>query len=104
MKRNLPPWGAGVVAAMALLYREIDLTLTLNGAIGGLVAITAGPDLQNHPIAVVVGGIGGVLVVFAVPLLDRLGIDEEGERVGLDQVDLGIEAYAEFGKGSQSIA
>ena len=70
---------AGVVAAMALtqiLYRKIDLTLTLNGAIGGLVAITAGPDLQNHLMAVVVGGIGGVLVVFAVPLLDRLRIDD----------------------------
>ena len=160
---------AGVVAAMALtqiLYRKIDLTLTLNGAIGGLVAITAGPDLQNHLLAIVVGGIGGALVVFAVPLLDKLRIDdvvgaipahlvagiwgtlavgifgsgdflvqligvvavgafvmvasavvwfairavmglridEEGERVGLDQVELGIEAYAEFGKGSQSIA
>ena len=160
---------AGVVAAMALtqiLYKKIDLTLTLNGAIGGLVAITAGPDLQNHLMAVVVGGIGGVLVVFAVPLLDKLRIDdvvgaisahlvagiwgtlavgifgsgdfavqligvvavgafvtvvsavvwfairavmglridEEGERLGLDQVELGIEAYAEFGKGSQSIA
>ena len=70
---------AGVVAAMALtqiLYRKIDLTLTLNGAIGGLVAITAGPDLQNHLMAIVVGGVGGVLVVFAVPLLDRLRIDD----------------------------
>ena len=69
----------GVVAAMALtqiLYRKIDLTLTLNGAIGGLVAITAGPDLQNHLLAIVVGGIGGALVVFAVPLLDKLRIDD----------------------------
>ena len=61
---------AGVVAAMALtqiLYRKIDLTITLNGAIGGLVAITAGPDLQNHLLAIVVGGIGGAGGVRGAP-------------------------------------
>ena len=70
---------AGVVAAMALcqiLYKKIDLTMALNGAIAGLVAITAGPDLQNHLLAIVVGAIGGLLVVLAVPLLDRLRIDD----------------------------
>ncbi|MFQ5776050.1 MAG: ammonium transporter, partial [Kiloniellaceae bacterium] len=70
---------AGVIAAMAatqLVYRKIDLTMALNGAIAGLVSITAGPDLQNHLLAIVVGAIGGVLVVFAIPLLDRLRIDD----------------------------
>ena len=70
---------AGVVAAMALtqlLYGKIDLTLALNGAIGGLVAVTAGPDLQNHLLAVVVGGVGGALAVGAIPLFDRLRIDD----------------------------
>jgi len=70
---------AGVLAAMALnqiLYKKIDLTIALNGAIGGLVAITAGPDLQNHLLSIIVGGIGGFLVVIAVPLLDRLKIDD----------------------------
>ena len=70
---------AGVIAAMATsyaMYRKIDLTLALNGAIAGLVSITAGPDLQNHALALVIGGIGGVLVVYAVPLLDRLKIDD----------------------------
>ncbi len=70
---------AGVIAAMATsyaMYRKIDLTLALNGAIAGLVSITAGPDLQNHVLALVIGGIGGVLVVYAVPLLDRLKIDD----------------------------
>ena len=70
---------AGVIAAMAtsyVMYRKIDLTLALNGAIAGLVSITAGPDLQNHVLALVIGGIGGVLVVFAVPALDRLKIDD----------------------------
>ena len=70
---------AGVIAAMATsyaMYRKIDLTLALNGAIAGLVSITAGPDLQNHVLALLIGGIGGVLVVYAVPLLDRLKIDD----------------------------
>ena len=70
---------AGVIAAMAtsyVMYRKIDLTLALNGAIAGLVSITAGPDLQNHALALVIGGVGGMLVVFAVPALDRLKIDD----------------------------
>ena len=70
---------AGVLVAMAAsyaIYRKIDLTLALNGAIAGLVSITAGPDLQNHVLALVVGGVGGLLVVLAVPVLDRLKIDD----------------------------
>ena len=70
---------AGVVVAMIIaqiMYKKVDVTLALNGAIGGLVAITAGPDLQNHTIAMIVGGVGGALVVFAVPLIDKLKIDD----------------------------
>ena len=70
---------AGVVAAMLLtqiVYKKVDLTMALNGAIAGLVSITAGPDLQNHFLAIIVGGIGGILVVFAIPLLDKLKIDD----------------------------
>lgn len=157
---------AGVVVAMAmtqLLYKKMDLTLVLNGAIGGLVSITAGPDLQNHLLAILVGGIGGALVVIAVPLIDKIKIDdvvgaisahlvcgiwgtlavgifggasflvqltgvvaigifvfvtslvvwlalkhtvgirvsEEEEMAGTDQAELGLEAYPEFGRGSQ---
>ena len=58
------------------VYRKVDLTMALNGAIAGLVSITAGPDLQHHGLALVVGGIGGALVVFTVPLLDKLRIDD----------------------------
>ncbi len=70
---------AGVIAAMALsqiLYKKIDLTMALNGAIAGLVSITAGPDLQNHLFAILIGAVGGGLVVVTVPLLDRLRIDD----------------------------
>ena len=159
---------AGLLAAMALtqvLYKKIDLTMALNGAIAGLVSITAGPDLQNHALAIVVGAIGGAIVVVAVPLLDRLRIDDvvgaisahlfagiwgtlavgivgggsfmaqlagvaaigafvvvtssilwlalkhtvglrvsdEDEEMGLDKAELGMEAYPEFGHGSQTI-
>jgi Amt family ammonium transporter len=159
---------AGVVAAMILtqvLYKKIDLTIALNGAIGGLVSITAGPDLQNPFLSLIVGGIGGVLVVIAVPLIDKLKIDdvvgaisahlvcgiwgtlcvgifgsgsvvtqfigivaigafvfiaslivwvllkvtigirvsEEDEELGTDRAELGLEAYPEFGTGSQTL-
>ena len=159
---------AGVVVAMILaqlIYKKVDVSLALNGAIGGLVAITAGPDLQNHFFAMIVGGIGGALVVFAVPLIDKMKIDdvvgaisahlvagiwgtlavgifgggsivtqaigvvaigvfvsvasaivwmilkvtigirvsEEDEELGLDRAECGMEAYPEFGKGSQTL-
>ncbi len=158
----------GVVAAMLaaqVIYKKVDLTFALNGALAGLVAITAGPDLQNHLLSIIIGGIGGVLVVVSVPLLDKLRIDdvvgaipvhlvagiwgtlavgifgagdlmaqiigivavgvfvslasalvwfalkltvgirvsEEVEDLGLDKAELGMEAYPEFGFGTQRL-
>jgi Amt family ammonium transporter len=157
----------GVVAAMVLtqlLYKKVDLSIALNGALAGLVAITAGPDLTNHATSMIIGAIGGALVVFSVPLLDKLKIDdvvgaisvhlvagiwgtlcvgifgvgtvstqligivsigafvvvassivwvilkatvgiridEEDEANGSDMAECGMEAYPEFGRGSQS--
>ena len=69
----------GVIAAVLLtqaLYRKIDLTLVLNGALGGLVSITAEPLAPSFGQAVLIGGVGGVLVVLAVPLLDKLRLDD----------------------------
>ncbi len=159
---------AGVVVAIImaqLMYKKIDVSLALNGAIGGLVAITAGPDVQNHVIALIVGGVGGALVLIAVPLIDKMKIDdvvgaisahlvagiwgtlavgifgsgsivtqaigivaigvfvsvvsavvwyvlkatigirvdEEDEALGLDRAECGMEAYPEFGSGSQRL-
>ncbi|MBL4841455.1 MAG: ammonium transporter, partial [Thalassospira sp.] len=157
----------GVVAAAILtqiLYKKVDLTMALNGALAGLVSITAGPDTPTIGSAIIIGAIGGILVVVAVPLLDKLKIDdvvgavsvhlvcgiwgtmavpftndgasfgvqltgvvamgaftivasaivwlilkftvgirlsEEEEALGSDAVELGLEAYPEFGKGSQ---
>lgn len=159
----------GVVVAMILtqvIYKKIDLTMALNGALGGLVAITAEPLAPSPMLAIIIGAIGGGIVVFAVPLLDKLKIDdvvgaisvhliagiwgtlavplsndgatfgnqiigivavgafvfatslavwlalkftigvrvdEEAEYLGLDKADLGMEAYPEFGSGSQSL-
>jgi Amt family ammonium transporter len=160
---------AGCVAAMMTsqaLYKKIDLTMTLNGAIAGLVSITAGPDLTNHLLSIIIGGVGGILVVFAVPFLDKIRIDDvvgaisahlvagiwgtlavgifgggdifvqlvgilaiggfaavtssilwlalkytvgirvsdEEEALGLDMSELGMEAYPEFGHGTQKLA
>jgi Amt family ammonium transporter len=158
----------GVLAVMVLtqlIYQKVDLSLALNGAIAGLVSITAGPDTPSLGQAFLIGTVGGALVVVLVPLLDKLKIDdvvgaipahlgagiwgtmavpftntdasfmvqaigiisigsfvivasttawlvlkhtvgirasEEDEMRGLDQSELGMEAYPEFGRGSQT--
>ncbi len=158
----------GVLAAMILtqiLYKKVDLTMALNGAIAGLVSITAEPADPTMGMAALIGAVGGVIVVVAVPFLDKLKIDDVvgaisahlfagiwgtlavavsdteasfvtqligvvsigvftfvmstifwlilkftvGIRVdqatketGLDKAELGLEAYPEFGHGSQT--
>ncbi|MCA1300762.1 ammonium transporter [Stappia indica] len=160
---------AGVVVAVILtqaLYKKVDVTMALNGALAGLVSITAEPLQPTVWQAVLIGGIGGVIVVFTVPLLDRLKIDDvvgaipvhlvagiwgtlivplsnaetsyatqiigiaaygafafvgsmivwlalkmtvgirvspEDEALGLDKTEVGVEAYPEFGQGSQRV-
>ena len=159
----------GVLAAMALtqiVYKKCDLSMALNGALAGLVSITAGPDTPAIWQAICIGAVGGGIVVLVVPLLDRLRIDdvvgaipvhlaagiwgtiavpltnpnasfatqlvgivaigafvfissfvvwkiigatiglrvsEEEEFEGLDMMELGLEAYPEFGHGSHKI-
>jgi len=156
---------AGAVAALILTqltYGKVDLTMVLNGALAGLVSITAGPLDPTLFGALWIGAIGGVIVVFTVPMLDKMKIDdvvgaipvhliagfwgtlavpfytdgtsfitqiigfaaigifvfvvslvlffilkgvmgirvsEEAEIAGLDQSELGMEAYPEFTKG-----
>ena len=140
----------GVVAAMVLtqlFYKKVDLSIALNGALAGLVAITAGPDLTNHATSMIIGALGGALVVISVHLVAGIWgtlcvgifgvgtvstqligivsigafvvvassivwvilkatvgirIDEEDEANGSDMAECGMEAYPEFGRGSQS--
>lgn len=70
---------AGAVAALLLtqlVYGKVDLTMVLNGALAGLVSITAEPLAPSLFSSLLIGGVGGVIVVFAVPFLDKLKIDD----------------------------
>lgn len=69
----------GVVAALItarMLFGKADLTMALNGALAGLVAITAEPLAPTPLLATLVGAVGGVLVVFSIITLDKLKIDD----------------------------
>ncbi|MDT8448919.1 MAG: ammonium transporter [Wenzhouxiangellaceae bacterium] len=69
----------GVVAAMItarLMFGKSDLTMALNGALAGLVSITAEPLAPDPLLATLVGAAGGVLVVFSIVGFDRLRIDD----------------------------
>ena len=69
----------GAVAALILtqlLYKKPDLTMVLNGALAGLVSITAEPLTPSLGSATLIGAVGGVIVVLTVPLLDRFKIDD----------------------------
>ncbi|MEM6661171.1 MAG: ammonium transporter [Pseudomonadota bacterium] len=160
---------AGAVSALILtqiVYKKPDLTMILNGALAGLVSITAEPLTPSIGGSILIGAVGGAIVVFTIPLLDKFKIDdvvgaipvhlfagiwgtiavvftngdaaigaqlfsiivvgafvfvaslivwiilnivmgirvaEEDEIQGLDTAELGMDAYPEFGKGSQTI-
>ncbi|MEO1328550.1 MAG: ammonium transporter [Pseudomonadota bacterium] len=163
---NTAAAAGGVCAAILtqMLYGKVDLTMVLNGVLAGLVSITAEPLTPELWQAIVIGAVGGAIIVFTVPLLDSLRIDdvvgaipvhlfagiwgtfiviwtntdaaigaqilgmgliigatfglslvlfgllrltvgirvsEEDELAGLDNAEIGMEAYPEFGKGSQ---
>lgn len=69
----------GLVAALItarLLFGKSDLTMVLNGALAGLVAITAEPLTPSALQSVLIGGVGGVLVVFSILALDKLKLDD----------------------------
>jgi Amt family ammonium transporter len=69
----------GLVLALItarLLFGKADLTMALNGALAGLVAITAEPLTPSPLAATLIGGVGGVIVVFSILALDKLRIDD----------------------------
>jgi Amt family ammonium transporter len=70
---------SGAVAALILtqlLYGKVDLTMVLNGALAGLVSITAEPLAPSLFGSLLIGGVGGVIVVLTVPMLDKFKIDD----------------------------
>ncbi len=98
--------GFGAAITSYLKNNTLDLTMFLNGILGGLVAITAGADQMSPNESVVVGLIGGIIVVFAVALLDKLKLDDP---VGAIAVHLGcgiwgtlaVGIFGELAGGSQ---
>ena len=69
--------GAIIVAViMQIMFKKFDITMILNGALGGLVSVTAGANLFDIYTPVLIGAIGGGLVVFSVFMFDRLRIDD----------------------------
>ncbi|MFO7831433.1 MAG: ammonium transporter [Desulfuromonadaceae bacterium] len=75
---NLAACG-GLIAAMILvqiMYKKVDVTMALNGALAGLVSITASPAAPSPGAAVLIGAVGGVLVVLAIPMFDKFKIDD----------------------------
>jgi Amt family ammonium transporter len=68
--------GVGAFALSSILYKNYDLTMFLNGILGGLVGITAGADLMSPNEAVVIGLIAGAIIVLGVALIDRLKLDD----------------------------
>ena len=69
----------GAIAALLLtqfLYKKPDLTMILNGCLAGLVSITAEPLTPSLGAATLIGAVGGVIVVFTVPMLDKFKIDD----------------------------
>ena len=78
MNTNTAGLAGAIIAAVIMYarYKLLDITMILNGALGGLVAITAGPDLYDIYTPILIGAIGGTLVVFAVPVFDKLKLDD----------------------------
>jgi Amt family ammonium transporter len=69
----------GLIAALIvarIMFGKADLTMALNGALAGLVAITAEPADPTPLVATIIGAVGGIIVVFSIVLLDKLKIDD----------------------------
>jgi Amt family ammonium transporter len=68
----------GVVSFLVstAMYKNLDLTMFLNGILGGLVGITAGADQMSPTDAILIGGVAGALIVFAVAFIDKIRLDD----------------------------
>ena len=68
--------GIGAAFFSNLLYKNLDITMFMNGVLGGLVGITAGADQMGPTSAIIIGAVGGIVVVLGVALLDKCKLDD----------------------------
>ena len=68
--------GLGSAIFSGLLYKNLDITMFMNGVLGGLVGITAGADQMGPTEAIAIGAVGGIVVVLGVALLDKCKLDD----------------------------
>ena len=75
---SLAAAAGGVVSALVsfIRYKNLDLTMFLNGILGGLVGITAGADVMTPESAIIIGAVAGTLIVFAVSFIDAIKLDD----------------------------
>lgn len=78
MNTNTAGLAGALIAALIMYvrYKLFDITMILNGALGGLVAITAAANYYDMYTPILIGIVGGALVVFAVPMFDKLKLDD----------------------------
>lgn len=88
--------GLAAAGFVHIVYKNFDLTMFMNGILGGLVSITAGADLMGITDAILIGAIGGVIVVLAVSFLDKLKLDDP---VGAVAVHLGTGMWGTLAVG-----
>lgn len=101
---NLAAAAGGTVAALFTMFRygKADPSMTMNGSLAGLVAITAGTAFVNPACAVLIGAVAGVLVVLAVNFFDKMLVDDPVGAIGVHGVNgvwgmLAVGLFAEKG-------
>lgn len=101
----------GVIASLVstIMYKNLDLTMFLNGILGGLVGITAGADQMSPTDAILIGGIAGTLIVFAVSLIDKLKLDDPVGAIAVHLVcgiwgTLAVGLFGNLAGGSQFLS
>ncbi|WP_375241181.1 ammonium transporter [Polaribacter sp.] len=101
----------GVISAITstILFKNLDLTMFLNGILGGLVAITAGADVMSPMDAIYIGAIAGVFIVFAVSLIDKLKLDDPVGAIAVHLIcgiwgTLAVGIFGDLASGSQFVS
>ncbi|RAJ17797.1 ammonium transporter [Olleya aquimaris] len=101
----------GVVAALTstVLHKNLDLTMFLNGILGGLVGITAGADQMSPTDAVIIGAVAGAIIVFAVSLIDKLKLDDPVGAIAVHLVcgiwgTLAVGIFGNLASGAQFVS